>query len=80
MAPDEGSSDEVGDLSSGSSGGDSPDAPPNVRNRIDPAVDGVWLRHRPPPDRPGIPRMSTVVLLVAFVAVLALYIVLGHGH
>lgn len=80
MAPGEGSSDEGGDLSSGSSGGESPDASPNVHNRIDPSVDGVWLRHRPPPGRPGMPRTSTVMLLVAFFAVLALYIVLGNGR
>ncbi|MEV6321262.1 hypothetical protein AB0M45_08710 [Nocardia sp. NPDC051787] len=80
MAPGEGSSDEGGELSSGSSGGESPDASPNVRNRIDPSVDGVWLRHRLPPDRSGMPRMSTVVLVVAFFAVLALYLVLGHGR
>ncbi|MBF6297037.1 hypothetical protein IU459_05705 [Nocardia amamiensis] len=79
MAPGEGSSDEGGELSSGSSGGESPDASPNVRNRIDPSVDGVWLRHRPP-GRSGMPRTSTVVMLVAFFAVLALYIVLGNGR
>ncbi|MGQ4599137.1 hypothetical protein [Nocardia sp. R6R-6] len=80
MAPDEGSSDDGGDLSAVLSGGETPDAAPTVRNRIDPAVEGVWLRRRPPSDRPGVPRMSTVVLLVAFFAVLVLYLVLGRAH
>ncbi|WP_330229047.1 hypothetical protein OHA40_23515 [Nocardia sp. NBC_00508] len=80
MAPGEGSSDEGADVSSGSSGGETPDAPTNARNSLDPSVDGVWLRRRRPPDRPGVPRISTVVLLVAFFGILALYIALGHGR
>lgn len=39
----------------------------------------MWLRRSPPPQRPGVPRMSTVALLVAFLAVLALYVVLHQG-
>ncbi|MGK8509719.1 hypothetical protein ACRS5S_17285 [Nocardia asiatica] len=76
MAPGEGSSDAGEEISSGSSGGEAPDAPPPVRSSSDPSVENVWLRRRPPPARPGAPRMSTVILLVAFLAVLALYIVL----
>ncbi|WP_174186416.1 hypothetical protein [Nocardia barduliensis] len=79
MAPGEGSSDAGEDVSSGSSGGETPDAPPYVRGRSDPSVENVWLRRRPPPERPGAPRMSTVILVVAFLAVLALYIMLHQS-
>ncbi|WP_157172850.1 hypothetical protein [Nocardia exalbida] len=79
MAPDEGSSDTGDDISTGSMGGEAPDAPPYVRSRTDPAVENVWLRRRPPPPRPGLPRMSTVALLAAFLAVLTLYVVLHQG-
>ncbi|WP_280345330.1 hypothetical protein [Nocardia abscessus] len=79
MAPGEGSSDEREDVSSGSAGGEAADAPPHVQGRSDPSVENVWLRRRPPPERPGAPRMSTVALLIVFLAVLALYIVLHQG-
>ncbi|MFR9751318.1 hypothetical protein ACL02S_09800 [Nocardia sp. 004] len=75
MAPDEGSSDEGDDLSENETGGDAPDAPTQVRGRPDPVVESMWLRRRRP-SRRGVPRVSTIVLLVAFCAVLALYIVL----
>ncbi|WP_327109689.1 hypothetical protein OHB12_17570 [Nocardia sp. NBC_01730] len=57
------------------------DAPPYVPSRSDPSVEGVWLRHgaAPLPHSRGGPRLSTVVLVGAFVAVLALYIVLHQG-
>ncbi|WP_063024158.1 hypothetical protein [Nocardia niwae] len=79
MAPGEGSSDAGDDVSIGSAGGETPDAPPYVRSRNDPAVENVWLRPSPPPPRRGVPRMSTVALVVAFLAVLALYLVLHQG-
>ncbi|WP_039800055.1 hypothetical protein [Nocardia araoensis] len=79
MAPGDGSSDAGDDLSIGSVGGEAPDVPPQVRSRTDPAVENVWLRRSPPPGRPGVPRMSTVALLLAFLAVLALYVVLHQG-
>ncbi|WP_195042104.1 hypothetical protein [Nocardia beijingensis] len=60
-------------------GGETPDTPPYVRSRTDPAVENVWLRRSPPPQRPGVPRVSTVALLVAFLAVLALYLVVHQG-
>ncbi|UAK35188.1 hypothetical protein K8O92_16010 [Nocardia asteroides] len=79
MAPGEGSSDADDEVSTGSIGGEAPDAPPYVRGRTDPSVESVWLRRRPAPHRSGVPRMSTVALLVAFLAVLVLYIVLRQG-
>lgn len=44
-------------------------------------MEGAWLRHQtsPLPHRRGAPRLSTVVLVGAFVTVLVLYIVLRQG-
>ncbi|WP_330249828.1 hypothetical protein OG874_26425 [Nocardia sp. NBC_00565] len=57
------------------------DAPPYRRSPHDPAVDSGWLRHRPPPPpRPrGVPRMTTVLLVAAFIAVLVLYLAVRPG-
>ncbi|MGK8523716.1 hypothetical protein ACRS6B_20215 [Nocardia asteroides] len=79
MAPGEDSGEAGDNASSGSAGGETPDAPPHARGRADPSVETVWLRRSPAPDRPGWPRISTVALLVAFIAIFALYLVLNRG-
>ncbi|MFI6168920.1 hypothetical protein ACIBCN_19215 [Nocardia sp. NPDC051052] len=70
--------DDGGDTSGDSPSSEVPDAPPNTRRGIDPTVEGVWLRHRPPP-RPGRPRFSTVLLVAAFIALLTLWVTLRPG-
>ncbi|WP_147132543.1 hypothetical protein [Nocardia ninae] len=76
MATGDGPDD--GEASGSSPGSEAPDAPPNVRRETDPSVESVWLRHRLPP-RPGRPRVSTVLLVVAFISLLALWVVLRPG-
>ncbi|WP_028479755.1 hypothetical protein [Nocardia sp. CNY236] len=78
MAGGEGPGEED-DLDSDSPGGEAPDAPPNLRSKTDPSVDGLWLRRRTLSARVGAPRMSTVVLIVTFCAVFVLYVVLHRG-
>ncbi|MEU4344866.1 hypothetical protein AB0H00_26995 [Nocardia sp. NPDC023852] len=81
MAPGDGPSDDGAEISTGSPGGEPADAPPYVRSRTDPSVEGGWLAHMTatPPHRHGGPRLSTVFLAAAFVAVLVLYIVLRQS-
>ncbi|WP_345499865.1 hypothetical protein [Nocardia callitridis] len=60
---------------------EAPDAPPVVSRGIDPTVDEMWLApHSAPTRRFGVPRLSTVLLVVAFVALLVLYAFLGPGR
>lgn len=55
-----------------------PDPPP--RSRVwDPAVDSVWLGRRRPVRPLGRPRLSTVLMVAAFAALLVLYLVVGPG-
>ncbi|WP_378733399.1 hypothetical protein [Nocardia brasiliensis] len=70
--------DDPDEVSGGSQGSEAPDAPPNVTRGTDPSVESVWLRHRPPPHR-GLPRLSTVLLTVTFIALLILWVVLRPG-
>ncbi|MBH0775606.1 hypothetical protein [Nocardia bovistercoris] len=57
---------------SGPAQAETPDGPP-PRHALDPAVESVWLGRRSPP-RLGRPRLSTLLLTAAFIAVLALYL------
>ncbi|MGY4102727.1 hypothetical protein ACW2Q0_24680 [Nocardia sp. R16R-3T] len=53
---------------------------PYRRGTHDPAVESVWLRRRPsPPLRRGVPRITTVLLVAAFIAVLMLYLMVRPG-
>ncbi|MEV6430665.1 hypothetical protein [Nocardia sp. NPDC051463] len=81
MATGDGPADDASGGSGDYPARDTGDAPPYQRSTHDPAVESVWLRHRPPSPRrhPALPRASTVVLLAAFVAVLLVYLVLRPG-
>ncbi|KIA63832.1 hypothetical protein [Nocardia vulneris] len=61
------------DAAGSSPSAEAPDAPPIVGRGIDPSVEGVWLRHRLPP-RPGRPRISTVLLVLAFIALFTVWV------
>ncbi|MFG1791327.1 hypothetical protein [Nocardia sp. NPDC049149] len=69
MAPGDGPDD----VSTSSPGGEPPDAQPSSFRGVDPAVEGVWLHHRPPA-RSGLPRFSTILLALAFVGLLVLWL------
>lgn len=56
------------------------DPPEPTRHRSpDPAVDSVWLGRRRSPHPLGRPRLSTVLMIAAFVGLLMLYLVLSPG-
>ncbi|WP_280235156.1 hypothetical protein [Nocardia cyriacigeorgica] len=75
MASGDGS--ENGEISGGSSNAEAPDAAPVQHRSGDPAVETVWLGRRADPRRhPSWPRVSTIALTVAFIALLVLYVVL----
>ncbi|MFI6366048.1 hypothetical protein ACIBG0_25210 [Nocardia sp. NPDC050630] len=80
MHSGDGPTDDGPDLG-GSPSTDPGDPPPHRRGTHDPAVESVWLRRTPPlPPRPrGIPRMTTVLLVAAFIAVLLLYLAVRPG-
>ncbi|MBF6215117.1 hypothetical protein IU433_29820 [Nocardia puris] len=61
--------------------GTQPDPPDPVlpRGRLDPAVDSVWLGRRRTPAHLGRPRLSTVLLVTVFIALLSLYVALRPG-
>ncbi|WP_054814915.1 hypothetical protein [Nocardia arizonensis] len=69
-----GSGDDSSDDSeiSGPAQAETPDGPP-PRHSLDPSVDSVWLGRRRPPTL-GRPRLSTLLLTAAFIAVLVFYL------
>lgn len=77
MASGDGPAGDGPDLD-GSPSTDPGDAPPYRRGTHDPAVDSVWLRRRPPRPR-GMPRITTVLLVAGFIAVLVLYLSVRPG-
>ncbi|WP_227996104.1 hypothetical protein [Nocardia australiensis] len=84
MASGDGSADDGdgADFSGDPPFSDAGDTPPYRPSGIDPSVEPVWLRRRSPRPRryPTLPRLSTIMLLGAFVAALVLYTVLrAHG-
>lgn len=76
MASGDGSEEDIGD----DSGGPGPPAdvvePSHRTRRTDPAVDHGWLGRRNRPRPTHRPRLSTALLILAFSAVLALYLLL----
>ncbi|WP_225724788.1 MULTISPECIES: hypothetical protein [unclassified Nocardia] len=81
----EGPRDSGADLSGdNSSSADGPDLPePQAKGSryptVDPTVDSVWLGRRSPARHPGWPRLSTVLLVAAFIAVLVIYFIVQPG-
>ncbi|WP_405177838.1 hypothetical protein OG225_26815 [Nocardia sp. NBC_01377] len=73
MGSGDDSSDDSG-VSGGSPPADTPGGPPG-RHAFDPSVESVWLG-RTRPQRLGRPRLSTLLLIVAFVALFAMYLTL----
>ncbi|MEV0359463.1 hypothetical protein AB0H71_25755 [Nocardia sp. NPDC050697] len=66
--------DDAPEIAGAAGGGE--DAGPRTPRTHDP-VETVWLgTRRPPPPRVGRPRLSTVLLVLAFAALLTLYIML----
>ncbi|NUP27153.1 MAG: hypothetical protein HOQ36_13500 [Nocardia sp.] len=77
MVSGDGSDDTIGGDGGDTSGG-SADGPPRTRS-TDPAVEGSWLDRRVLPTGTGRPRLSTVLLVIAFVGVFVLYLILQPG-
>lgn len=77
MVSGDGSDDTIGG-DEGGPAGEAADGPPRRRS-VDPAVEGGWLDRRPRPHPTGRPRLSTVLLVLAFVGVLVLYLILQPG-
>ncbi|WP_280416910.1 hypothetical protein [Nocardia carnea] len=79
MASGDGSEESI----EGSSGGSGPPAEPvDAPHRnpgTDPAVDHSWLNRHSRPRGTHLPRLSTVLLVAAFSAVLILYLLLQPG-
>ena len=79
MASGDGSEESI----EGDSGGPGPPAEPvdapNRHPSTDPVVDHGWLNHRSRPRGTHLPRLSTVLLVSAFAAVLLLYLLLQPG-
>ncbi|MEV0297788.1 hypothetical protein [Nocardia sp. NPDC050710] len=75
MASGDGS-DDGSNVSGGSPTSEPGDVPPPGRHIYDPGAESVWLGRRHP-QHLGRPRISTILLIIAFVALFALYIVLG---
>ncbi|MFI6315264.1 hypothetical protein ACIBEK_34575 [Nocardia fusca] len=77
MASGDGSDDTIsGD--GGGSPGEPADGPPRSRT-ADPAVESSWLDRRFRAYPAGRPRISTVLLVLAFATVLVLYLILQPG-
>ncbi|MET8799155.1 hypothetical protein ABZV91_22440 [Nocardia sp. NPDC004568] len=77
MVSGDGSDDTIGG-DGGGSPGEAADGPQRGRS-ADPAVESSWLDRRARPHPTGRPRLSTVLLVIAFVAVLVLYLILQPG-
>ncbi|MEV3965127.1 hypothetical protein AB0M34_30285 [Nocardia sp. NPDC050193] len=77
MVSGDGSDDTIGGDEGGPSG-EPADRPPRRRS-VDPAVESGWLDRRPRPHPTGMPRLSTVLLVLAFAGVLVLYLILQPG-
>ncbi|MEV6140403.1 hypothetical protein AB0L63_31055 [Nocardia sp. NPDC051990] len=58
---------------------DPDEPPPYRRSPHDPVAESVWLGHRSPPRPRGLPRLATVLLVAAFIAVLVLYLAVRPG-
>ncbi|HLS77817.1 MAG TPA: hypothetical protein VK083_13605 [Nocardia sp.] len=57
-----------------------PDPPePTRRRSADPTVESVWLGRRRRERPPGRPRLTTVLMVVAFTGLLVLYFVVRPG-
>ena len=74
MASGDGSDDPINGDGWGTTG-ESADGPARSRH-ADPAVERNWLDRRSRPLPIGRPRLSTILLLFAFAAVLVLYLIL----
>ncbi|WP_327150074.1 hypothetical protein [Nocardia sp. NBC_01329] len=77
MVSGDGSEDTIGGDGADRSG-EPADGPPRTRN-TDPAVESSWLDRRILPTGSGRPRLSTVLLVIAFAGVFVLYLVLQPG-
>lgn len=77
MVSGDGSDDTIGG-DGGGSPGEPADGPPRGRS-ADPAVESSWLDRRFRPHPAGRPRISTVLLVLAFAAVLVAYLILQPG-
>ncbi|GGL09755.1 hypothetical protein [Nocardia jinanensis] len=77
MVSGDGSDDTVGG-DGGERSGEPADGPPRTRS-TDPAVETSWLDRRIRPTGAGRPRLSTVLLVIVFVAVFVLYLILQPG-
>ncbi|MCP2289884.1 hypothetical protein ACFYT3_20735 [Nocardia amikacinitolerans] len=77
MAPGDGPPEGGPETSGGSPPPDTPALAPH--GPMNDAVESVWLGRRRTPVHLGRPRLSTLLMLAAFVAVLVLYIALRPG-
>ncbi|MGA6206340.1 hypothetical protein [Nocardia testacea] len=77
MVSGDGSDDTIGG-DGGGSPGEAADGAPRGRS-ADPVVESGWLDRRARPHPTGRPRLSTALLVIAFVAVLVLYLFLKPG-
>lgn len=67
--------EEAGGAGGSAPGGEAPAPPGATARRGEPAVELRWLGRRlPRPRRGPLPRLSTLLLLAAFIAVLVLYL------
>lgn len=76
METGDGSGGEEVDAGGGAQGGEVPRPSGATARRGDPAVEITWLGRRLPRRRGPLPRLSTLLLLGAFIAVLVLYLML----
>jgi hypothetical protein len=79
MASGDGSEESISGDGSGPGAPAEPLDAPHRTHITDPAVDSTWLERRTRPRGSHRPRLSTVLLVTAFVAVLTLYLLLQPG-